>query len=47
MPAGMAGLTTYTDVNPNKIKLKPEYVVGIVAALVLAELVLYMSVVPI
>jgi len=44
LPAGMAGITTYTDVKPEKVKLKPEYVIAVIVVSILAEVVLYLSV---
>lgn len=41
MPAGMAGLTSYTDVNPDKLKMRPEHVMGIVAIAVILEILMY------
>lgn len=40
---GMAGITSY-DVNPERVKLKPSHVVGVLAALVIIEAVLFFTV---
>lgn len=40
MPAGTGGLIRYQETGEQKIKLKPEYVVYTVAAIVLFEIVM-------
>ena len=40
LPGGMAGITSY-DVNPEKIRLRPEVVGAIVAGIVIIEALLY------
>jgi len=41
-PQGMAGLVRYYDEDKSMIKMKPEHVVGLCAALVVVEMMLYM-----
>jgi len=41
MPAGVAGLTMYFEDSPEVVRLKPEYIVGIVIALLIVEAYLY------
>ena len=41
-PQGMAGLVRYYDEDKSLIKLKPEHVVGMCAALIIFEMFLYM-----
>lgn len=42
MPMTTAGLTRYFDESPEAIKIKPEHVVGIVAAIIILEIFLHM-----
>lgn len=46
LPSGMAGISNYTDVNPEKVRLKPEHVVAVIALAVLIEVALYLLVRP-
>lgn len=41
-PQGMAGLVRYYDEDKSLIKMKPEHVIGMCAALVVIEMLLYM-----
>lgn len=42
MPMSSAGLTRYFKDSPEKYKIKPEYIVGLVISLFILELFLYM-----
>ncbi|MCK4634513.1 MAG: preprotein translocase subunit Sec61beta [Candidatus Aenigmarchaeota archaeon] len=42
MPMSTAGLTRYFDESPEAIKLKPEHVVGIIVAVIVLEVVVYL-----
>jgi preprotein translocase subunit Sec61beta len=42
LPAGTAGLTRYYEESPETLRLKPEQVVGIIVALVVLEIFLYL-----
>lgn len=42
MPMSSAGLTRYFKDSPEKLKLKPEYVIGLVIGLFILEIFLYM-----
>lgn len=42
MPMSTAGLTRYFDESPEAIKLKPEYVVGIIVAVIVLEIVIFL-----
>jgi preprotein translocase subunit Sec61beta len=41
MPAGIAGLTRFTEESPEGIKLKPEHVICIVIGMIILEAFLY------
>ena len=41
MPMTTAGLVRYFDDSPEKVKLKPEYIVGVVVGIIILELLLY------
>ncbi|MCD6367795.1 MAG: preprotein translocase subunit Sec61beta [Candidatus Aenigmarchaeota archaeon] len=41
MPMSSAGLIRYFKDSPEKIKLKPEYVIGLAVSLIILELFLY------
>lgn len=43
-PPGMAGLVRYYEEEKSLIKLKPEHVIGLCAAIVLLEIFLYLTV---
>ena len=42
MPAGVAGLTMYYEESPETIRLKPEYVVGIIVTVIVLEAFLFL-----
>jgi preprotein translocase subunit Sec61beta len=42
MPMSTAGLTRYFDESPETIKLKPEYVIGLVVTIIILEIFLYL-----
>lgn len=41
MPAGIAGITSYSEVNPKKLKFTPEQLMVFVGLVVLLEFLLY------
>lgn len=42
MPMSTAGLTRYFDESPETVKLKPEYVIGLVVTIIILEIFLYL-----
>ncbi len=42
MPMSTAGLTRYFDESPEAVKLKPEHVVGIIVAVIVLEIIVYL-----
>lgn len=42
MPMSTAGLTRYFDESPETVKLKPEHVVGIIVAVIVLEVIVYL-----
>jgi len=42
MPMSTAGLTRYFDESPEAVKLKPEHVIGVIAAVIILEVFLYL-----
>lgn len=41
MPSGFAGLTRYFDESPEKIKLKPEYIIFLAISLIVVVQVMH------
>ena len=41
LPGTMAGITSY-DVNPEKVRMKPIHVVGIISLVIVVEAMLYL-----
>ena len=42
MPMSTAGLTRYFDESPETVKLNPEHVVGIIVAVIVLEMIMYL-----
>ncbi|UCG95353.1 MAG: preprotein translocase subunit Sec61beta [archaeon] len=42
MPMSTAGLTRYFEESPEAVKLKPEHVAGIIIAIIILEIMLYL-----
>jgi preprotein translocase subunit Sec61beta len=47
MPQSTAGLVRYFDESKESIKLKPQYIVGVCAALIVIELMLKFGLIPV